>query len=512
MPTIKIRQFKLLPIIGAAALLGACASLQPEALTPAEIAATSQADRVAARQDVEPLSGPLSLGEAIARAIKYNTEHRLRIMEEAVATGTLEASRYDLLPKVIAAAGYRERDKDLLTLNKDLSTGEIIGGRTISSSRSATTTDLSFSWSLLDFGQSYYAARQNADRVLAAAERRRKATHILIQDVRTAFWRTACAQSLKAMLRQTIVDAEFALRNAQQAEREGLRSPLEPLRYQRHLLEDLRLLEAIDQELATARIELASLVNLPLTQPFQVVEPEYRINTAWLDIPVETMEASALMQNAGLREDMYKARIAQMETRRVLLSLFPGLSFNYGHKTSDDTFLINQSWTEVGAQLSFNLINLLSAPAQMRLADAGVALADQKRMTTQLAVLTQLHIARQLYDSAARQFERAETIATIDRLLAEHIANQADTGMLGQQERVAQQTAAILSLLRRYQALSDAQAAASRLQATLGLEPSLDGTENLSLAELSGAVAESLQAWNNGELPSSPAAASVETQ
>jgi outer membrane protein TolC len=48
------------------------------------------------------------------------------------------------------------------------------------------------------------------------------------------------------------------------------------------------------------------------------------------------------MRNPDLREGMYNARIAQQETRRALLKLFPGLSFNYGFKHSNDDFLIHQ--------------------------------------------------------------------------------------------------------------------------------------------------------------------------
>ena len=36
-------------------------------------------------KDQEPLSGPLTLHEAMARAVKYNLEGRLKIMEEALA-------------------------------------------------------------------------------------------------------------------------------------------------------------------------------------------------------------------------------------------------------------------------------------------------------------------------------------------------------------------------------------------------------------------------------------------
>ena len=482
--------------------LSGCASIQPEPLKLQEIATTLQADKTALTKDVEPLAGPLTLEEAIARAIKYNAERRLKSQEEAFTFGTFDAQRYDMLPKLVAAAGYRYRDKELITLSEDSVTGQpSLSHPYISTDRKATSTELGFSWSLLDFGQSYYAAKQNADKTLIAAERKRKAIHNLIQDVRTSYWRVVAAQKLNDTLRGTIREAESALDKARQAETEKLRTPLEPLRYQRQLLENLRLLELIDHELSSARVELANLTNLPFAQEIQVVEPGTALNTAWLNVPAEQMEAYALQHNPDLRESLYNARIAQEETRRVILRLFPGLSFNYGWKHSDDEYLINQHWKEAGVQLSFNLLGLLSAPAQLRLAEAGVALADQKRMATQMAVLTQLHLARLQYANAARTFERSELISEVDSRIAEHVANQEKAEKQTRQEVIANRTAAILSMLRRYQSLSNAHAAASRLQVTLGLEPVIESGDALPLKQLTAAVSQSLKVWQSGQLP-----------
>jgi len=129
-------------------------------------------------------------------------------------------------------------------------------------------------------------------------------------------------------------------------------------------------------------------------------------------------------------------------------------------------------------------------------------LADQRRMAMQMAVLTQLHIARLQYANTARQYERSDTIAQVDSRIAQHVANQADAQKLSVLDRISQQSASVLSQLRRYQALSNAQAAASRLQATLGMEPSIDASSGMPLAALTSAVGQSLQAWNKGELPS----------
>lgn len=83
-----------------------------------------QADRQTLARDVAPVSGPVPLEEAIARAIKYNAGQRLRAMEEAVAQGTYDVSTFDMLPKLVASAGYRYRDKDLITRSTDSVTGQ----------------------------------------------------------------------------------------------------------------------------------------------------------------------------------------------------------------------------------------------------------------------------------------------------------------------------------------------------------------------------------------------------
>jgi hypothetical protein len=191
-----------------------------------------------------------------------------------------------------------------------------------------------------------------------------------------------------------------------------------------------------------------------------VIEPAASNAQRWLEQPVDKLEDRALLLNPDLRESLYNARIANEETKRVMLRMFPGLSFNYGVNKSSDSYLINDRWQDAGLQISFNLLGLLSLPAQRQLADAGVQLADQRRLATQMAV-TQLHVARLQFANAVRQYERAQTIASVDQRLSEHVNNQVQADKLNALERVSQQTTTILSVLRRYQAQSNMQAASS---------------------------------------------------
>lgn len=478
----------------AAVLLSACGSVQVRPIPAADITKQAALDRATAFANVPPIVGKLGMEEAIARALKYNLERRTRLMEEALAMNQLDVANLDMLPRVMANAGYTWRDSDLITRSVDSVTGlPSLAHPFISSERSKPAYNLGLTWNMLDFGLSYLTAKQNADRVNIAAERRRKAMHVLIQDVRSAFWRTVSAQKLRDEVRATIDMAEAALVDARKAEAERLRSPVDSLRYQRQLLENLRLLESIEQELSSGRIELATLINAPLDQVLEVQEPAGKIDTSLLEMPVKQMEEQAIAQNADLREQFYNSRIAVEETRRTMLRMFPNLSFNYDLRYDTDKYLINNRWNDAGLHLSYNLMNLFTGPSQKRLAEAGVKLADQRRVATQMTVLTQVHLARLQYQIAWRQYVRADQIWETDAKIAQHIKNREAAETQSKLEQVANSTTAILSLLRRYQSLAQLQGAAGKVQATMGAEPVLGSVSEMTLEQLTREVATSMR-------------------
>lgn len=486
-------------VSAAVATLAACSTVTPQPIDKASLQSVNDADRVAIRKDVEPIQGPLTLDEAMARALKYNLDRRARMMEEALALNQLDVTKLDMLPKLMAQAGYSDRDKVRATYSSQY-TPVHQPRDTASSSYSAAadhgTADLGVTWNLLDFGLGYRGSLQQADRVLIAAEKRRKAMHVLMQDVRTAYWRAASAQKLRGDVENTIAMAEEALKDARQVESQRLRNPLESLRYQRQLLENLRLLEAVNQELSSAQVELATLINAPLDQAIAIAESDVQLShDSVLKLPVSKLEETALENNADLREHHYNGRIAREEVRKAMMRLFPNLSFNYGFKYDSDQYLVHNRWNEAGVQLSFNLFNLFTASTQKQLAEAGVSLADQRRLAAQMAVVSQVHLARLQLINARNQFLRADAIFSTDQKIAEQVKSRQAMQAQSQLDRVANETTAILSLLRRYQALSLVYQAESKLIANLGLEPRLGSTSELSLAQLSEQIKNNNNPW-----------------
>ena len=464
--------------------LSACASIQPDPFTPQTLQPTTRADAENIRKGVEPINAPLTLEDAMARALKYNLDRRGRMMEEAIALKQLDAAKTDMLPKLLASAGYNWRDSDKISESLIPGSNNRSAG-SISTDRERTLGGLDFSWSLLDLGLGYYGSRQQADRVLVATEKRRKAMHLLMQDVRTAYYRALAAQQLKEDVTRTIALAEEALKDSRTAEAQRLRSPVDSLRYQRQLLENLRLLEAIDQELGSAQIELVQLINAPTGRPVPLRDRTPRdIGQMLLKMPMPQMEDTVLAYNPDLREAHYNSRIAREEVRRTMARLFPNLSLNWGVKYDSDSYLLNNDWQEAGLQLSFNFFNLLTGPTQMKFAEAGVGLADQRRMAMQMGVLTQMYLARMGLENARAQFARADSIWLTDQKIAEMVRNRGAAQTLSQLDVVSNATTATLSLLRRYQALAQVHSAENRLLATLGMDPKIGNVDELTVAEL----------------------------
>jgi outer membrane protein TolC len=465
--------------------MSACSTVQLQPLEPSALAKAAQADTALIRKDVEPLSGPLSLEEAMARALKYNLERRAKMMEETLALGQFDVSKYDMLPRLLASAGYSWRDNDKISLSRSAADGTLSPSQFISTDREHLTRGLDFTWSLLDLSLGYYGAKQQGDRALVAVERRHKAIQQVLLDTRTAFWRATAAQKLQDTVQKTIAVAEEALKDARSAEGQRLRSPIDSMRYQRQLLENMRLLEGIDAELGSAQVELAQLINAPLGQSIVLAaQPERDVSGVLLAQPMARLESLTLANNPDLREAHYNTRIAREEVRRTMAKLYPNVSLNWGVKYDSDSYMVNRDWQEAGLQVSFNLFNLFTGPTQIKAAEAGVSLADQRRLAMHVGVLTQMHLARLALSNARKQFDRADSIWAVDMKIANLVQNQQTAQSQSKLEAVSNATTATLSLLRRYQALAQVQAAENRFIASLGLEPQVGSVQELSVKQI----------------------------
>jgi outer membrane protein TolC len=392
------------------------------------------------------------------------------MMEEALAFGQLDLSRYDMLPKLALSAGYSSRNNNYVSDSRDVNTNALLLSNATSQDRNHSTYDLAATWNILDFGVSYFQAHQQADRALIMQERRRKTVQLLMQQVRQAYWQAVGAQELETKVDPLLKLVSEALADTEKVQQEKLRPPLEVLNYQKSLLDLIRQLEAIRDELGQAKPRLAALMNTPPGTPFHLKVP------ASLSMPVvkqnlAQMEDEALMQRPDIAEATLQERISANEVKKAIARLLPGLELNFGPHHDSNSFLHNHNWTEGGLRVTWNLLNLLSGPVQKKVAEDQVEVVKTQRLALEMAVLAQVQVSWRDFSGKKRQYELAQRLFDIDRQINQQTATGAANDAQSKLAAIRAGASELMADYRRYQNYAALQSSYGQLIATLGMDP-----------------------------------------
>lgn len=460
-----------------------------------------EADRALLFADQEPVTGPVTLAEAMARAIKYNLDHRQAVMEQLLQSRQLDVTTYDMLPKLVASAGYTTRDSANESLSRNTITNFQSLEPAVSQDRNRATADLTFTWNLLDLGVSYFQAHQQADRVLIANERRRRLINSIIQQVRGAYWMALSSERLQDRIAPVLAEARKALNDARAVEGERLKPPLEALRYQKALIEIIRQLETVQQDLAISKAQLAALMNVPIGQPFTLAPPPGAgQEIPNVTLPIETMEMVALLHRPEMQEEQYQRRINAAEVRKAMVRMLPGLSFNTSLNYDSNSYLIHNMWAEAGSRLSVNLLSILSGPASIRAAEAQQDAGDFRRLALSMATLTQVHVASHQYIRSRTAFEQARLLETIERRINDNVQQAATADAESPLERIRAKASAVNAQLARDRAYAELQTSVSSLYMSLGLDPVPETVESHDIKGLTDGLAKVAEDWQAGRI------------
>jgi len=452
------------------ALLSAC-SVSPEAFTDRDHSARASELLQRVTRNQEPVSGPIGMYEAMARAIKYNLDYRVQIKEQALRARALDVANLENLPKLVASIDYAGRNNESGGVSRSLITGLDSLEPSTSIERNNLNADLTLSWDILDFGLSYYRAKQAADEVLIAEERKRQVLGRIIEDVRTAWWRAVSAQRL--LERMAILEGQThdAMKAARSQAGNGKTAPLAALTYQRELLKIRRELQSLGREMRVAKQQLAALMNMAPGESYTLKMPAGNKQTPKLTLSDEEMLNRAIANRPELREIAYKLRMGTNESKAVNLRMLPNLKAFVGINWSSNDYLYNQSWLGWGAQTSWNVLNLLNAPAEHAKADAQMDLLDDRMLALTMAVATQVHVARARYELRLRELDTATEYFGVQRDILEQTNASYKAGSTSDQTRIREEMNSVLAAVRYDLAMADLQNAYANVHASIGADP-----------------------------------------
>ena len=465
-----------------------CGGVSPEPLTKEDIEKIAIHDRELIFDAQEPIEEELTLELAMSLALKYNLEHRVRLMAEAVANQQLDMAKMDLLPELAANAGYMDRDK----VNASRSVSVNTGITTLSPSTSQDDEQFDgsgmFTWNLLDFGVSYLKAKQDADRYLIAQKAREKVMLSLLKEVRATYWQAVAMEQMRTELDRISAEVDQLLAHWQSIRDEQLRTPVAVLLDIRSLLETRQRLDQIQRSIDTAHARLGILINAPdyrrLRLPRDMVLPELPEVTSDID----AMELIALVNSADYVSGVYRVRIEQLESRKAMIRLLPSLEFSYGANYDDNSYLYNNHWGQMGASLTGDITQLLFTKQIKKFHETNEQLTITRKLAINMAVIAGVHITWQDYHNSKRQYQRAQHLQEIDQeisLLTRNAElNRRESGAAAIQTELR----AFRSRISQMQSYADAQEAYGALMVSLGMNPVPADYQQKSVEELAEEV------------------------
>jgi len=467
----------------------------PDIITDEEIDARVKADIGELYAGAIPSGRTITLAEAIARAVKYNLDNRLKLMQSVTAQKNLRLKDYGMLPQLAIEAGYARRNnrQGSTSLNLD---NQILGENTTTSQdKGIFDAGLNASWDTLSFGIAYINSKQAADEAMIAIEQQRKMSQQIVEEVRYAYWRMLGTFELQKSLLPLIREIDQGLRDSHAARLAKLKPLDECLEYERAMLDIKRQMYSIQAVITEAKSELTALLGLPPGSEFSIESNSSELSP--YKIPkkynVGDLQLMALRNRPELIEEQYRSRIALNDIKKARLKYFPGLNLFTGVSHSDNSFLLHNLWASVGYRLTWNLLNLFTVSHEVDVARSRQEVVELKRLALSMAILTQVEISQSRVEQTKQMFSIAKRMMSVDDRLHQLYVDRMDAEQMDHLSLVQAKARRMISYLRYVIAYADWQDSVGKMYTSVGYQPAVLLNYNASLDTLTKQIEEYLR-------------------
>lgn len=461
-----IRTACLLPFL---LLLSGCSATMKPIDFPAESAAahTQLMTQIASQEEI---TAPISLYEAMARALKYNLDQRIEAYDARFRQQQIAVTRSGMWPSLMASLGYNARNNDSGSSSRSLLSGRQSLEPSTSSEREYGTADLTASWNLLDFGLSYVRSQQNVADEWIAEEHRRKVINRILEDVRTAYWRAVSAERTYKKLIQIEADAEQALMQAQELESLQLVPPLAVLTYERDLLRVQGDVQKLQRELILSKRQLAALINLHPATRFKLQLPQRTDIVPMLPGSARQMVMLGLIYRPEMRELIYEQKKNQLELKNAFIEVLPQFELVFGTNYDGNDYVYNNRWARFSSQVSWNLLSLFRYPLRKNALKAEAKVLDAREQALVLAIMTQVHVARARFIRLSQELNSARRLCDVQERILGLTRSAFKASKISRRDLVKEEMTSILDEVRYDAAYADLQNAYANLYASMGVD------------------------------------------
>lgn len=493
-----------LRLLGGSSLLAltliAC-TVKPEAITPSEHAERAQQDYAKIYDGYVPVDRPIGLSDALARALKYNYDAQLSRAQISLQDQQVDMAMAAMLPRLALNAGYTARNNDPAAQSINERTKQISLDYAFSEEPTHVTAGPEFTWTVLDFGLSYYQAKQQGYQSYVAVERRRKVIDDIVRKVQDSYWKAAVASAILPRLKPLLVRAQHVLDASREATRRQLAPDMPMLEFQREMTQVVGQLHHIDTDLNDARAQLATLINVPTNAPLALIGQDIDLRQPAVATDTHKLEEIGLYLRPELREEAYKERIDRQDVYKEILKMMPGFGILANFNYDSNKYLYNNTWGSVGVQAGFNVANIIKGPKAISAAKEAVEVSKTRRLALSVAVLSQINLAYQAYATSLDDMQTSREVLDVEQKMSSVSRNARVANSLSEAQLVQRELEEIVAELNYYHNVIQARYSLVNLYISCGVDLVPPTVELDDLGKMSRELMDPTSPWINGKLP-----------
>lgn len=481
--------------------LAACGSLRPDPILPEEHVARAQDDFKRMYANNEPITGEVTLSDAIARALKYNYDAELSRQQATLNERQVDLAMGAMLPRLALNAGYNVRSNDPAARSVTIPGHRVSQDWTYSEERAHFTAGPEFTWSVIDVGIGYLQAKQQGYQALAAVERRRRVIADVVKRVQDSYWKAQAAARVLPRLEPLIARAEQVLEASRTSARRNLAPEMQTLEFQRSMLNVMGQLRRIGTDLNASRIQLATLISVPTNTKLTLADRAWALKPDTGRVDTARLEEIGLALRPELREEAYQEQIDRQDIYKEIIRMMPGVGILANFNYDTNKYLYNNTWAGVGVQASFNIFNLIRGPRAIAAAEQSVEVSRARRLAVSVGVVSQINLAYQDYRNSLEDMRTAREINDVEQRIRRASANAVEARELSDAERLRRELASVVAELNYYRAVAQVRLALVNLYTSTGVglvPPTVDITD---LKTLSRDVEAAIAPWVEGKPP-----------
>ena len=369
---------------------------------------------------------PLSLDQCIEIALKNNLEVRVYELEQEVAKEFRTAEALGMLPELTLTNNFTARSNTPASSSKKLVTSGESYGASVSEDRNVNYLNIDLMLSMLDFGIAYFNTQQAQDRVYIRKQRTERAVQNLSFDVVRAYFKVAAAQRAIKMTTTLLEQCRSRYELIEQArQKKQITVPFAYQQATRFIDMEKRLTQFV-RSYENSCVELRALLGYYPNSNIFVDEsvldrvPDFKLPE------ISTMEQIALIRRPELYEVDMQRHVNVVECYKTIAMMFPNVKLFVDWSNSNNSYLYNQSWWELGVRAAYNLLKLPQNIQRYRSYRKQVETEEMRSYAQAVAVMAQVRIAYGNLLSAKERYDlNRKVYTTYDENLQAALKSQA---------------------------------------------------------------------------------------